>query len=98
MTGFGLLYGLAPAETTICPPAAVTVALPHATTSPNDLGWMAGTAVEFWEMTTDTGQTWAPYAGWAKISDGTVSADGTSVSTKPGQGFPFLETFAIRKP
>jgi hypothetical protein len=93
---FQLLYGVAPAETTLCPAATVTVALPHVTTTPNDLGWAAGTAVEFWIMTTDTGQTYAPYAGWAKMSDGVVSADGTSVATVPGQGFIFLENFAIR--
>jgi hypothetical protein len=93
---FQLLYGVAPTETTLCPAAKVTVALPHATMMPNDLGWAAGTAVEFWIMTTDTGQTYAPYAGWAKMSDGVVSADGTSVATVPGQGFIFLENFAIR--
>jgi hypothetical protein len=94
--GFSLLYGLAPAETPICPAAKVTVALPHKTTMPNDLGWAPGTAVEFWIMTTDTGQVYAPYAGWAKMSDGTVSSDGASVSTDPGQGFIYLENFAIR--
>lgn len=95
-TGFALLYGLAPAESLVCPRATVTVALPHAHLSPNDLGWTAGTKVEFWIMTIDTGQTYAPYAGWAKMSDGTVSADATTVSTDAGQGFDFLETFAIR--
>jgi hypothetical protein len=58
--GFGLLYGVAPAETTLCPAAQVTVSIPAS------LGWTAGAAVEFWIMTTDTGQTYAPYAGWAK--------------------------------
>jgi hypothetical protein len=95
VTGFELLYGVAPAETTICPPAKITVALPHATRTPNDFGWAPGTAVEFWITTTDTGQTYAPYAGWAKTSDGTVSADGMSVTTTAG--FLFLENFAIRK-
>jgi hypothetical protein len=89
--GFALLYGVAPAETTICPAAKVKVALP------GSLGWAPGTAVEFWIMTTDTAQTYAPYAGWAKMSDGVVSADGASVSTVDGQGFIFLENFAIRK-
>jgi hypothetical protein len=95
--GFSLLYGLAPAETTLCPAAKVTVALSHQTMMPNDLGWAPGTAVEFWIMTTDVGQTYAPYAGWAKMSDGVVSADGMSVATVDGQGFIFLENFAIRK-
>jgi hypothetical protein len=95
---FSLLYGLAPSETTLCPAAKVTVALPHVTTMPNDLGWVAGDKVEFWVMTTDTGQIYAPYAGWAKMSDGVVSTDAKSVSTVDGGGFIFLENFAIRKP
>jgi hypothetical protein len=93
---FGLLYGVGPAETPVCPGAQITVALPHVTTTPNDLGWQPNAAVEFWIMTIDTGQTYAPYAGWAKISDGTVSADGTTVSTDAAGGFIYLQTFAIR--
>ncbi len=93
---FALVYGVAPVETTLCPAATVTVALPHATMTPNDLGWTPGAAVEFWIMTTDTGQTYAPYAGWAKMSDGVVSTDGKSVATVAGQGFILLENFAIR--
>jgi hypothetical protein len=94
--GFQLLYGLTPAETTLCPSARVTVALPHQNQSPNDFGWLAGAAVEFWVMTTDTGQQFAPYAGWRKISGGVVSADGSSVATNSGEGFEFLENFAVR--
>ncbi len=96
VSGFSLLYAVAPAETLLCPAVKVTVALSHKTTTPNDLGWAPGAAVEFWMMTTDTSQTYAPYAGWAKMSDGTVSADGTSVSTDSPGGFIFLENFAIR--
>jgi hypothetical protein len=94
--GFGLVYGLAPAETVLCPRAKLTVALPHLHGTPNDLGWAAGARVEVWVMTTDVGQTWAPYAGWAKESDGVVSADGASLSTLDGQGLGFLQTFAVR--
>ena len=97
---FSLLYGVGPAETTFCPPAKVSVALPHATAAAgNDLGWAPGTAVEFWVTTTDPGQTYAPYAGWAKMSDGVVSADGSTATTLDGalEGFVFLESFAIRK-
>jgi len=94
--GFQLLYGLTPAATILCPTARVTVALPHQNQSPNDFGWKAGAAVEFWVMTTDTGQQYAPYAGWRKISGGVVSADGTSVSTNSGEGFEYLDNFAIR--
>lgn len=94
--GFKLLYGVTPTETTICAAAQVAVALPHQTQSPNDFGWVPGAAVEFWITTLDTGQFDAPYAGWRKISGGAVSADGTSVSTNAGEGFNFLESFAVR--
>ena len=56
-TDFKLLFGVAPSETTICPPAQVTVAVPPG------LGWAPGAAVEFWVTTTDTGQTFAPMRG-----------------------------------
>ncbi len=86
--GFGVLYAVSPAETTFCPAAKVSV--------PNDVHWAANAAVEFWITTTDTGQTYAPYAGWAKVSDGAVSSDGATISTAVGQGLPLLEHFAIR--
>src|SRR5450432_3402742 len=92
---FSLLYGVGPDETTLCPPAKISVALPHATAAAgNDLGWVPGTAVEFWVTTTDTGQTYAPYAGWAKMSDGVVSADGSTATTSDGalEGFVSLES------
>lgn len=96
---FRLVYGVTPASTTFCPAAKVTVRLPHATTQPNDLGWAPGAAVEFWITSPETEQQFAPFAGWAKMSDGIVSADGTSASTRDGagQGFVDLETFAIRR-
>lgn len=95
---FALFYGVAPLETPFCPAASVSVALPHATQTPNnDFGWAPGTAVEFWITTIDVGQVYAPYAGWRKMSDGAVSADGKTAVTSPGQGFTFLENFAIRK-
>lgn len=87
--GFEMLYGIAPAETILCPAARVTV--------PNTPAWAAGTAVEFWTMTVDVGQSYAPYAGWAKASDGVVSADGATVSTSDGGGFVYLDTFGVRK-
>jgi hypothetical protein len=94
---FSLVYGVRPAETLLCPAGKITVALPHKNMMPNDLGWAAGTMVEFWIMTTDTLQQYAPYGSWTKESDGVVSADGTTVSTVDGGGFLLLENFAIRK-
>jgi hypothetical protein len=45
----------------------------------------------------DPGEAWAPYAGWAKVSDGTVTADGKSVETDAAQGIPVLGLFGIKK-
>ena len=58
--------------------------------------WAAGAAVEFYIHGLDVGQEWAPYAGWAKVSDGKVSDDGTEVVTADGQGIPVLSTFGVR--
>jgi len=66
-------------------------------TVPNDPMWAAGTDVEFYIHSVDVGQDWAPYAGWAKVSDGKVSADGKTISTAAGQGLPVLEVFGIQK-
>ena len=71
------------------PAAAVTV--------PNSARWTAGATVEFYLLGTDVSQQWAPFAGWAKISDGQVSADGATVSTSADAGFPFLDAaFGVR--
>ena len=86
--GLLLVFGTTPLSTSICPPAKVTVA--------NSLKWSAGQAVEFWVLGDDVGQQWAPYGDWAKISDGQVSADGQTITTADGQGFPVLLTFGIR--
>lgn len=86
---FEELFGLAPAGTTICPAAKVTV--------PNSASWPAGTTVEFYVMSVDVAQQYAPYAGWAKASDGAVSADGKTIVTADGQGMDYLDVFAIRK-
>ena len=94
--GFDLLYGVAPAETIICPAAQITIALPHQTQVPNDFSWAPGAIVEFWTTTLDVSQTFAPYAGWRLISYGHVSADGTSVTSETWGGLNFLNNLAVR--
>jgi hypothetical protein len=84
-----ILYGVGPVETTFCPPAAVTV--------PNTPAWPAGTAVEFYVHGVDVSEDYAPYGGWAKVSDGAVSADGKTVSTAAAGGLPVLSAFGVRK-
>jgi len=45
----------------------------------------------------DVEEEWAPYSGWAKISDGAVSSDGTSIVTAAGQGIPQLSVIGIKR-
>jgi len=87
--GFEMLVATTPVETHFCPHAKLTV--------PNTAGWPAGTEVEFWYHGIDPGEEWAPYAGWAKVSGGKVSADGTTISTNDGEGIPELSVFGIKK-
>jgi hypothetical protein len=83
-----LVFGVAPLETTFCPSAMVTV--------PNSASWPSGSAVQFLVFDVDTAQLWAPYGDWHQVAQGQVSADGSTISTAPGDGFPVLETFGIR--
>ena len=83
-----IAYAVAPVETLFCPAVMVTV--------PNSLGWPVDADVEFFVHGVDLGRHWAPYAGWAKMSDGKVSADGTTISTSPEGGMSILSVFGIR--
>lgn len=87
--GFELLYALTPVGTELCPRATLSV--------PNDLGWPPATAVEVFLHGVDVVQKWAPYGGWAKVSDGHVSDDGRVVTTDPDEGIPVLSVIAIRR-
>lgn len=53
-----------------------------------------GSTVELWITSVDVGQAYARYAGWALMSDGTVSADGKTATT--ATGFTDLDNFAVR--
>jgi len=86
--GLEIVYGAAPMETEFCPAAKMHI--------PNTLGWAAGAKAELWIHGLEVGQDWAPYAGWAKVSDATVSADGTEVVTDDGGGIPLLSTFGLK--
>jgi hypothetical protein len=86
--GLALLYGVSPIDTLFCPAAQVTVV--------NRVGWPAGARVGFYILGDDTAQPWAPYGDWALISHGAVSADGTTIRTADGEGFPLLEAFGVR--
>ncbi|MBI4954469.1 MAG: hypothetical protein HY908_20765 [Myxococcales bacterium] len=83
-----LVYGFSPIHTHICPAAGLIL--------PNPPAWAAGTVVEFFLHGTTVFQDFAPYGGWAKIAEGTVSADGLTVSTSPGEGVTELDVIGVR--
>jgi hypothetical protein len=85
--GLVQVYGVGPVETHICPAPGVTV--------PNDSGLAPGSAVEFYVHGVGVAQDFAPYGGWALVAAGTVSADGATISTNPGEGLPVLSAFGI---
>lgn len=75
--GLELVYATTPVETRFCPPATLAI--------PNDEGWDAGTEVELWLHGVDITEEFAPYGGWAKVSEAVVSADGERIeTTEPG--------------
>ena len=64
---------------------------------PNTAGWPAGTEVELFVHGVSIAREYAPYGGWAKVSDGKVSPDGAAISTDPGGGLPVLSVFGVRR-
>lgn len=87
--GFELLYTLNPIDSMFCPPATLTL--------PNGPGWDPGTEVEVFLHGTRIQEEWAPYGGWAKVSDAIVTADGSSVVTVEGSGLPILGVIGLRR-
>ncbi|HEX7671984.1 MAG TPA: hypothetical protein VF395_20455, partial [Polyangiaceae bacterium] len=85
-----IIVGLTPTSTTFCPRAGLSV--------PNTPGWKAGAAVEFFLHGVEVTEEFAPYGGWAKVSSGTVSADGKTVDTDPDEtsGLPILSVVGVR--
>lgn len=81
-------FGLGPIDTKLCPPAEITV--------PNTPELDPGTAVDFILHGTEVGEEFAPYGGWARVSGGTVSADGTTIVSNAGEGIPVLGLIGVR--
>jgi hypothetical protein len=86
--GFELGYAVAPVSTTFCPPAGLSVK--------NSLAWAAGSAVEIFVQGLEVDEKWAPYGGWVKVADASVSADASSIDTTSG-GIPILSSIALRR-
>lgn len=87
--GLERVFAAAPLATTICPPAKARIA--------NTAGWPAGAGVEVYVHGLDVGEGFAPFGGWAKVSDAQVTSDGAAIETSEGGGLPLLTTFAIKR-
>ncbi|HVU04279.1 MAG TPA: hypothetical protein VHE30_21120 [Polyangiaceae bacterium] len=86
--GFSIVVALTPSGAVLCPNAKLSV--------PNSAGLPAGTAVEFFVHGTEVQEDFAPYGGFAKVSGGAVTADGSAVETADGEGLPILSVVGIR--
>ena len=84
-----MVVALTPAATMMCPRASLRV--------PNSPDWPAGARAEFFLHGVDVAEEWAPYGGWAKVSGGAVSEDGTAIETDPNEGIPALSVVGIRR-
>jgi hypothetical protein len=83
---FVAAFALAPLETRICPSPALSIE--------NTAGLEPGTALELYISGLDVGEYWAPYAGWEKVSEGEVSADGARLEFPEGP--PLLTALGIK--
>lgn len=86
--GLELLYAATPTSTQFCPPAALAIE--------NSEGWEPGTAVEVLLHGVEIDEEWAPYGGWAKVSEAVVSDDGTQIETTE-PGLPLLGVLGFRR-
>ena len=86
--GLELVYGATPVDTRFCPPAKLRVE--------NTEGWAPNSDVEVLLHGVAIEEEFAPYGGWAKVSDARVSADGTTIETTE-PGLPLLGTIGLRR-
>ena len=84
-----MIVGLAPPYFNICPRAKLEV--------PNRNDWEPGTEVEFFLHGIGYDEAWAPFGGWARISGGNVSEDGSMIVTEDKGGLPYISTVGIRR-
>lgn len=87
--GLEALFALSPVGASLCPPAQLIL--------PNRTGLPAGAAVEVLLHGVEVEEEYAPYGGWAKVSDARVSSDGATIETLPGQGLPVLSLIGVRR-
>jgi hypothetical protein len=85
--GFVLGFALAPVETHICPSPALSIE--------NSTDLPAGTELELFIHGLDVLEAWAPYAGWQKVGEGSVSDDGQTLDFP--EGVPLLTAIGVRE-
>lgn len=85
---FDVVVATTPTDTLFCPPAKLSV--------DNDDAFAPGTTFEVFLHGVGIEQEWAPYGGWAKVSDAEVSADGARIETT-SPGLPLLGVIGLRR-
>lgn len=85
--GIEVLVVAMPLGTHICPGAEMSFE--------NVRSYAANSEVDIYINGAKTFKHYAPYGQWAKISEGVVSADGMTITTKAGMGIESLGTFGI---
>ncbi len=85
--GIDTLVVAMPLGSAVCPGADMSF--------DNVTGLAAGAEVDIYLNGSKTFKHYAPYGEWAKVSEGVVSADGTTIDTKEGMGIESLGTFGI---
>jgi hypothetical protein len=87
----GVIWGLAPVNAMLTPPGTLTI--------PNSESWPAGSKVDFYMngVEPEAGVV-VPYGAWGPVGTGTVSQDGTTISTDTGSGngLPVLSMVGVR--
>jgi hypothetical protein len=89
--GITEVWGLAPVNATLTPPATLTI--------PNTPAWPAGSKVDFYMNGAESeAMTPVPYGGWGAVGTGTVSQDGATITTDTGSGngIPVLSMVGVR--
>jgi hypothetical protein len=85
------IWGLAPVNATLTPPGTLTI--------PNSPSWPAGSKVDFYMNGAEPiAGAPVPYGAWGPVGTGTVSQDGTTISTDSGtgNGLPVLSMVGVR--
>lgn len=89
--GLSVIWGLAPVNAMLSPPGTLTI--------PNSESWAAGSKVDFYMNGVEPEAGVAvPYGAWGPVGTGTVSQDGTTISTDSGSGngLPVLSMVGVR--